>query len=185
MAQAGSAIKKINQALAAGKKVNIAFVHRDPIDALVNGALPRAMNQEKKYGTGRTVPMEKHIKTHIESNQAIREIYEYYKEHGLLNNGVSIAVVDNSRGKGKAAEISLEDLPALRYADYEEKAYEELERARKEGKISETVYRGFRGVKAKADADADPSGRRPSLGEGDRGQPERRGVDDSEGEGRV
>jgi len=33
-------------------------------DALVNGALSRAMNQEAKYGTGRTVPLAEHLATH-------------------------------------------------------------------------------------------------------------------------
>jgi hypothetical protein len=37
-----SAVEKIEQALDAGKRVYIAYVHRDPVEALVRGALPRA-----------------------------------------------------------------------------------------------------------------------------------------------
>ena len=53
-----SALKKVNQALAAGKKVDIAYTFRDPVEALKEGALPRAMRQEEKYGSGRTVPID-------------------------------------------------------------------------------------------------------------------------------
>ncbi|PZQ26799.1 MAG: hypothetical protein DI562_14435, partial [Stenotrophomonas acidaminiphila] len=37
-----SAVDKIEQALAAGRDVDIVYVYRDPVDALVNGAIPRA-----------------------------------------------------------------------------------------------------------------------------------------------
>jgi hypothetical protein len=128
--------------------------------------------------------MEKHLKTHIESNNTIREVAAYYKEHGLLGTRVSIAIVDNSRGKGKAVEMSLEDLPALRYDDFEEKAYEELRKARAEGKISAAVYRGFGGSEDGAADDA-------SVGTGDhrKSEPvadgENGGVTPSDGEGRA
>lgn len=141
MADSRKAIEKIDQALAAGKKISITYVYRDPVESLAIGALTRAMGQEKKYGSGRTVPVAVHLKTHIEANKAIREIAEHYK----TNNQVQIAIIDNTRGRDKAAEISIADLPNISYDQFEEEIHATLERERSEGRISESVYRGFKG----------------------------------------
>src|SRR3546814_16076917 len=60
-----SAVDKVGQALAAGRDVRIAYVYRDPVEALTGGAIPRAERQAVKFGSGRTVPLAEHAKTHI------------------------------------------------------------------------------------------------------------------------
>src|SRR3546814_2422265 len=60
-----SAVDKVEQALAAGRDVRIAYVYRDPVEALTGGAIPRAERQAVKFGSGRTVPLVEHAKTHI------------------------------------------------------------------------------------------------------------------------
>src|SRR3546814_16609272 len=60
-----SAVDKVEQALAAGRDVRIAYVYRDPVEALTGGAIPRAERQAVKFGSGRTVPLAEHAKTHI------------------------------------------------------------------------------------------------------------------------
>lgn len=127
-----SSIKKIDQALAAGFDVDIYFTHRDPIDALVNGALPRAERM------GRTVPLPEHLKTHVESPKVFQQITEHYKN----DDRVQTIVIDNTRGKGQA--VAIDKLPEAVYnptvtiKQLEEALYVEY----KDGKISEATYRG-------------------------------------------
>jgi hypothetical protein len=140
LASFGSSATKIDQALKAGKQVSIAYVWRDPIEALTNGALARATRQEAKQGSGRTVPLAEHVKTHVNGANTIRELAGRYKD----NPNVEIRVIDNSRGPGNAALMRLEDLPRLDYDSTYRNATNVLETARKTGRISEQVYRGFK-----------------------------------------
>lgn len=134
-----SSKQKIDQALGAGKRVSIVYVYRDPVDALVNGALPRAMRQETKYGTGRTVPLEEHIKTHVGASEAIKKLQDHYKN----DNRVNIKVFDNSFGKDNIKEIGLDEVPKLDHNEVREKTRSALDEEYKQGKISEGTYRGF------------------------------------------
>ncbi len=140
--KASSAKPKIDEALAAGKKVIITYVSRDPVDALVNGALKRAMRQEGELGSGRTVPVEEHAATHVGSNEAIRELADHYAG----NPNVEIRILDNNHGPGQAREIPLSELPKLAHNQVREKVNAALEAERAAGRISESVYRGFAGA---------------------------------------
>jgi hypothetical protein len=53
-----SSVERIDAALNAGNDVRILFVHRDPVEALVNGVLPRAMEP----GEGRVVGLDAHAR---------------------------------------------------------------------------------------------------------------------------
>ena len=140
-----SSLERIAKALEAGKTVSIVFVYRDPIDALVAGALPRAARM------GRTLPLEAFLETHAGSPPVLLQVAELYKN----DKRVEIAVIDNSRGRGKAgvadlgfvakagAKYTKEELRA-RLARALEDAYEKGQRGEKDG-ISETVYRAFKG----------------------------------------
>lgn len=140
----GSAKKKIEQALAAGKSVTIALVARDPEDALINGALPRAEGQRKKFGSGRTVPLHEHIGTHIGAIETVNRLAEEYGDHG----DVHIKIIDNSLGRGKQEERSVEWLKSLAYNDVEQRVTAALERENEAGRISPETYRGFKGQEA-------------------------------------
>lgn len=139
---------KIEQALQAGKDVTIVLVARDPEDALVNGALPRAENQRRKFGTGRTVPLAEHIKTHIGAVETVNRLAAEFAGHP----NVRIRVVDNSLGKGKAQEKPLPWLADLRYNDIEQRVRAALESEYAAGRIAAETYRGF-GGQAAATAD--------------------------------
>ena len=146
MGDARKAIKKIDEALAAkeppgGREVKIAYVYRDVTDALVNGGLSRAMSQFKKHGSGRTVPLEVFVRTHVDSNNAIRDVAHHYAD----DSRVDIGLIDNSKGRGNAAPMELDDLPKLEYADEYAKAKSALDEAFRDGRINEYVYRGFGG----------------------------------------
>lgn len=154
-----SALRRVDQALAAGKKVNIAYVWRDPVDALVNGALPRAQRM------GRTVPLHEHAKTHVGAAKVVKQIAERYAG----DERVSIQVIDNSHGKGKARLGSIDQVPDLEYNRVREDLDAALEEARRSGAISDAVYRGTKGDDAGRPGSR---GMEPQSRAGDGRQPE-------------
>lgn len=160
MNKLSSAVNKIEQALEAGAQVQIIHVQRDPVDALVQGALPRAMNQAQKYGTGRTVPLAAHADTHRGSAEVIQQLAEHYKE----DPRVLIQVVDNTRGKGNSRLANLDFVRKFDYNEVERKLYDALKQQYDAGAIPESVYRATAG-------NAD-SGAGPVLHPNVRGQPE-------------
>jgi hypothetical protein len=174
-----SSKQKVEQALAAGKDVVITLVARDPEDALVNGALPRAERQRQEFGTGRTVPIGEHIKTHVGAIDTVKRLAEEYAD----DPRVAIRVIDNSLGKGKAQERPLTWLADLAYNDVERRVRAALESQRAAGTISAETYRGFAGdaqaggAAAAADAGAGaPAGRlqaedRPGVRPGSQQEP--------------
>lgn len=158
LAKFGSGVKKIDQALEAGKNVTIMYVYRDPLESLVNGAFKRAARQAEEFGTGRTVPLQTHVSTHVGSNQVVRQLADHYAD----DPRVVVAIIDNSNGKGNTARSTLEALPELDRADLEAKASQALEEAVQNGQITEEIAAGFRGA---------PAGQREG-GPGVRGQSE-------------
>lgn len=133
---------KIDRALAVGKRVSIVHTFREPFDAFVNGAIPRAIRMEKEMGSGRTVPIGSHVNTHIGSNEAIPKLKEHYKD----NPNVKIRVIDNSRGKGNSAMVPIEFLQGKTYIaeDLKKQLHEHIDKLHEQGKISESLYRGFK-----------------------------------------
>ena len=148
-----SSVTKIEQALAAGRTVHILYVYRDPVEALVAGALPRAMRM------GRTVPIQAHAETHAGARATVEKIAARYAG----DQRVVISVVDNSRGRGKAALTSLDKLPQVVESGLKEKLYEATQAEYAAGRISEAVARGTTGEQ--------PVARREG-GEGVRGESE-------------
>ena len=131
-----SADDKIQQALKAGRDVQIFYTYRDPVESLTEGALTRASKMEKNFGSGRTVPLSEHLKTHIGSRNTIDELANKYKD----NPNVQISAIDNSKGKGNAKRIELSDLPKLNEQEIRKKLNDALEKSK--SNISEAIYRG-------------------------------------------
>lgn len=133
-----SAVDKVEQALAAGREVRIAYVYRDPVEALTGGAIPRAQRQAAKFGSGRTVPLEEHARTHAGVRGVMEALAEKYRD----DPRVEIAAIDNSHGKGNARVADLESLPRVEENQLRERLQEALEQARTAG-LDEALYRGF------------------------------------------
>jgi hypothetical protein len=131
-----SAQQKIEQALAAGAKVDIWHVQRDPVDALVNGALPRAKR------IGRTAPLEAHEATHVGAAETIVKLAEIYKD----DPRVTIHVLDNTRGKGNAAETGIEFVKGFDYNNLRERLISALQKEYQDGRINDAIYRGTLGA---------------------------------------
>jgi hypothetical protein len=160
-----SARAKVDQALAAGKDVRIALVVRDPVDALVNGALPRAMRQEQQFGSGRTVPLGDHADTHAGALLTVQRLAQEFAG----DPRVRVFAIDNNFGKGHARVVDLDkvkpytvDVEALQAALAKEYA---------SGRISKAVYEGFSARQNARAASAD-RGIRPQDRPGAGGQPQ-------------
>jgi len=134
----------IQQALDAGCDVRIIYVYRDPIDAFVDGVLPRA---EKN---GRTVALDEFINTHLSARESLLRISHKYRK----DKKVRIIVVNNSLGEHNGAMSELEVVEnAVKYDrdDLRQKLLRELDEAYEKGKhgqlggISEHVYRVTKG----------------------------------------
>lgn len=145
-----SSDQKIKQALDSGRRVQIMFTYRDPVEALENGALKRASRMESELGTGRTVPINEHLKTHIGSRKVMEQLQEKYGNDPRFN----LMVIDNSRGPGKAKVVeSLDKLPKLDENKVRRNLNDALENAFKSGKISRAIYDGTRGNSGRASAE--------------------------------
>lgn len=155
-----SAVSKIDQALESGRSVQIVYTFRDPIESLSDGALSRATRQEAEFGTGRTVPIKEHVKTHIGARQVVPQLAERYKG----DNRVKIVVIDNTRGKGNQELSSLDKLPEIGdRLSLERKAYEVAKQQYENGQISEATFRGTtEGLSKRAPANG--SGKVPAVG---------------------
>ncbi len=105
-----SAVAKIEAAKASGRKFVATYIYREPLDAYVNGVLPRA---EK---TGRTVSLaEGHAKTHTNSPRVFNRLMAEYANDPM----VELSVIDNSRGLGNQAPIDRVPEKALQYDENE------------------------------------------------------------------
>jgi len=137
-----SAVQKVEQALAAGRDVRIAYVYRDPVDALVGGALPRATRM------GRTVPIREHARTHAGAAETMRELAKRYAG----DPRVSILAIDNSRGRDGVRAAELADLPLVEYNGLERSLQNALQEEFDQGRISREIYRGTAGSNVEIDA---------------------------------
>lgn len=136
-----SADKKVKQALDAGRKVNIIYTYRDPVEALEQGALTRASRMEAERGTGRTVPLDEHFKTHVGALETMKLLQEKYGD----DHRFAMMVIDNSRGKNNARLVSgLDKLPKLNHTEVRKGLSDALENAYNTGKISRAIYEGTR-----------------------------------------
>jgi hypothetical protein len=137
-----SADKKISQALRAGRKVAIVYTYRDPVEAMENGALKRASRMEAETGTGRTVPIDEHFRTHAGSREVMEKLQQKYGDDSRFH----LVAIDNSRGPGKAVVVSgLDKLPKFNHTEVRKGLSDALENAFRSGKISEAIYKGTRG----------------------------------------
>lgn len=132
-----SATDRIDPALASGRKVELIYTYRHPVEAFTNGQIPRAER------TGRIVPIDQHVDTHVGSLEAIQQVAEKYKD----NPNVTIRVADNSRGRGKQAEVGLDFLKDKVYDknNLKKELLHELQKAKEAGTISPETHAGYNG----------------------------------------
>ena len=185
-----SSVQKIEAARAAGNEVHIIFVHRDPVEALTGGVLPRAMTE------GRVVDLEAHARMYRDSTENFGWLIRKYS----AEPNVCFQAFDNSNGPGGGRIMPVEKAAGIRYSTNElrPKLRAALEKEYAARRISDTVYRATlgpsspeaSGIVSRTDGPDVPAGSDPSpsrggvLGnsggvDGGEPEPERSGADDS------
>jgi len=131
-----SAIKKLNEALDAKKKVVIDFVYRDPYDAFEKGVVKRMLTNKEEGG--RLVPSHVVAGNHIDSLVVAKQ---------LEDEGFAVRFIDNSRGPGNQQVTSFQEISKKANYPTVEKLTEEFNNIAKklyeEGTISKEQYEGY------------------------------------------
>lgn len=128
-----SAVKKLEQCFKANHAVRVALVDRDPLDAMVNGVLPRAKTK------GRTVPIGSHVETHRDAARVVNELRRKYAG----DPRVKFVAIDNNHGKGGARLVDFDKLrPHNMSVD---KLRAAVQKAYDNGDIPARVYYGVMG----------------------------------------
>jgi heavy metal sensor kinase len=132
-----SSVARIEAAKAAGNRVKVLFVHRDPVEALTGGVLPRAMNE------GRIVDLEGHARMYRDSAENFGYLVRKYSG----DPEVRFTAFDNTRGFARGRTMPLEETARIRYSTSElrPKLRAALENEYSNGRISEPVYRATLG----------------------------------------
>lgn len=133
-----AAVDKIEQALQAGRDVRILYTYTDPVEAF-RRAVGRATRMERDKGSGRTVPIDEHAKTHIGASRVMRELADRYRN----DMRVEIIAADNSNGPGKLKAADLADLPVVGENGLREQLVQVLDQAHRSGDASDAVRAGF------------------------------------------
>jgi len=136
MAGYDSAKGKIDAALKTGRKVEIAYVDRNPVTAFKYGVIPRIKAE------GRAITIKDHIQTHLDSRKVVSQIAEHYKG----NKNVKVSVIDNNGALGTAHEVPLANLSESNYnkESLRSTLNDAAKEARDAGQISDGVYRLIR-----------------------------------------
>ena len=128
------ASRNVQLALDNNQTVRIAYVYREPLDALANktgGVLERAMSR------GRPVTLAALVKGHVGSSEVVRKLQDAFGD----NPNFKIQVIDNSRGAGNATVSTLDAVPPVQGEGLMEKFKNATDQALAEGRISETIHR--------------------------------------------
>lgn len=138
MSSLKGAKSKIEEALKAGKKIVYDFVYRDPSDAFENGVVKRMLDNPEEGG--RLVPSSVVAGNHIDSLDVAKK---------LLDEGVPVKFIDNSRGFGNQTYSSYEEIARKAKYPSKEELAEQFNKITKrlydEGEITKEQYQGFLG----------------------------------------
>ena len=127
-----SAKAKVTLALDAGLRVIVIFVHRHPVEAYLDGVLPRSLVE------GRTVSIEGHLRMHRDALKTFLRCQRFFVE----SPQAAFLVLNNT---GHEAEAFPSDIAYLKSVQYPQEELfnaikEGLDHAYRQGKISEALY---------------------------------------------
>lgn len=109
MADTLSSIRKVEEALNAGKRVAVRYIHR-PIEQAITGVVARAVKE------GRVVPVNVLAHDHFNAQATIIALAKRYRGEA----SVDIAVLNNSREGPSMQEVSVDHIEHNRYHDLAE-----------------------------------------------------------------
>lgn len=125
------AARNIQLALDNNQSVRIVYVYREPVEAMRNGVLTRAMKR------GRTVTIDAVVKGHAGSSEVVRKLQTAFGN----NPNFKIKVIDNSRGPDGAVVSSLDAVPVVKREGLKEKLQNATDEELKAGRISDVVHK--------------------------------------------
>lgn len=125
------AAKNVQLALDNNQQVNIVYVYREPVEALRNGVLTRAMKR------GRVVTLDALVKGHAGSSDVVRKLQAAFGDDPNFN----IDVIDNSRGQGNEVFSSLDAVPVVEREGLKEKLKNATDEEFQAGRISDVVHK--------------------------------------------
>ena len=102
--------------------------------------ISRAIKEERKYGSGRTVSLDYFLQAHP---GAIRNVFRLAEEYRDTPE-VQFTYMDNTHGFGASREISLEQAKQIEFQQLEERARAILEQEYRDGRISKKIYTGIK-----------------------------------------
>ena len=128
----GSAKAKLELTLAAGLRAIVIFVHRHPVEAYLQGVLPRA------FVEGRTVSIEGHLRMHRDSLKTFLRVQRMFAD----NPRAAFLVLNNTGHESEAFPADIAYLKSVQYHQVELFAAikEGLDHAYRQGEISEALY---------------------------------------------
>jgi hypothetical protein len=128
----GSAKAKLELTLAAGLRAIVIFVHRHPVEAYLQGVLPRA------FVEGRTVSIEGHLRMHRDSLKTFLRVQRVFADNGRA----AFLVLNNTGHESEAFPADIAYLKSVQYHQVELFAAikEGLDHAYRQGEISEALY---------------------------------------------
>ncbi|MDR1276313.1 MAG: zeta toxin family protein [Candidatus Accumulibacter sp.] len=132
------AVRRINAALEAGKKVLIYYTARDPVVAMIEGVVPRALDERN----GRIVTLQSHAAKHRGANKTVRALLKKYGADAR----VGFEFTDNRYGFGEHRKATAEILDELNYDNLEQRLEEALNNGYRLGEIPKDVYEGILGT---------------------------------------
>jgi len=123
--------RNVERALSKGHRVAIAYIYREPVEALKNGVLSRAMK------TRRAVPLDALVKGHAGSSEVVRKLQAEFGD----NPNFVVYAIDNSRGSEKAALVPLESITPVIKSGLKERLLNATETEYQTGRIDGGIYR--------------------------------------------
>jgi DNA repair protein RadC len=126
-----SAKLKIQKALDNGYKVQIDYVHRNPINAFEEGVIPRVAKEN------RIITVDEHVARHRDALPVLERLKQYFGDK------IDVGYIDNTGAKGTAKYVdNVDNLPKFSYNEIEtnklkQKLYDTTDTAYGEGKITE------------------------------------------------
>jgi hypothetical protein len=131
---------KVDKALQQGCKVVIIFVHRHPVEAYMQGVIPRAIKQ------GRTVPIDSHLRMHKDSISNFLKVMRTFKD----NKNVSSLVLNNTGHEQETFLLGIDYLRSVKYDSTELAAtiQMELKNAFEQQSIPKAIYEASSGIES-------------------------------------
>ena len=163
-----SSREKIEQAVESGRDVTVSYVYRHPVDAYVNGVLPRAMKE------GRPVSADFHAESHSEVPKTIQKLMDVYKD----DPNVKFVSIDNTGGPDDARVVPHSEIPSPDLSKLKEEVHYGLDKEYQAGRISDPIYRASKARVGEAPGSnpegvggdrSNAGGESEAVGQGERG----------------